>query len=413
METAQNNTNTAPIHPAPHNHNHHPHTRMHAIYTIAVIGFIYTLHLVIPMYSNSSFLNTLVNEKMVGYVYMLTATLTIAFYIIAPHIIRKIGNYKTSIILVVLQILVFYGLVKSDDTTILISLFALQGAIISLIGLSLDIFLEHYTDGNHAGKIRGMYTATMNAAWLIGPLIGSSLINGGGENYKNTYVIALAMLFPLLYLIHKNFPRFKDPKYTHPTTWHLLKSVHSHKSRSYLFYANIILQVFYAWMVVYSPIYMHKVIGFNWESIGFILVVMLIPFPLLQYKLGKIADGKYGEKEIMTFGFALMGIFTILLAFLDTPNVFAWAAILFLTRVGAAAAEIMVEIYFFKTVPESDTSTLGLFRITRPLSTFIAPIIAIASAYLLGGEGSNYIFVVIGVIALLAMYPAMMIRDTK
>jgi MFS family permease len=383
--------------------------RSHTVYTIAIIGFICALHIVIPMYSNSSFLSLFADGQTLGLIYMMGSAFSILGFIIAPFFIRTFGNYKTALVLVCIQIGLFYGLVTSSSPLVIATVFALQMGVISLISLTLDIFLEVYTDGPHVGTIRGIYTTALNASWLVGPLIGSVLINGT-ENYRSTYVVALAMLFPLLYLIYRNFDHFHDPKYTHFSPWQLFKHISSNKDWTKLFFANTVLQVFYAWMVVYSPIYLNKTLGFDWTEIGIILTIMLLPFILIQYPLGKLADSRYGEKEIMSIGFAIMGFATIMLAFVGIPNIWVWAIMLFITRIGAAAAEIMLETYFFKTVSARDAGVLGSFRITRPISFFIAPLI---TGFGLLFTSQTYIFVIVGVISLIGLLPALTIRDTK
>lgn len=386
-----------------------PDPKNTVIYTIAVIGFIFTLHIAIPIYSNSSFLSLFADARTIGWIYMAGAAAGILGYLAAPWIIRKVGNYATSLALVCIQIAIFYGLVASSSIKILAFLFILQIAIGSLISLTLDIFLEVYTDGHKVGTVRGLYITTLNASWVIAPLIGSMLI-GVDENYRNTYLAALAMLFPLLYLIYRNFPRFKDPHYRHFSPWQLITRITHSKNWIRLFTANLILQTFYAWMVVYSPIYLHKTIGFDWDEIGIILTVMLIPFVLIQYPLGKLADQKYGEKEMMSIGFLIMGIATMMLPLFTMKSVGLWAAMLFMTRVGAAMAEIMIETYFFKTVSAQDSAILGSFRITRHASYFIAPLITVIGLMF---TTSPYLFTIVGVIALLGLYPALTIRDTK
>ncbi len=383
--------------------------RSHIIYTIAVIGFIYALHIVIPMYSNSSFLSLFADEQTIGFIYMAGAAFSIFGYLIAPGIIRRLGNYKTAMLLVCLQIVIFYMLISATSPSILAIMFILQAGIISLIGLCLDIFLEVYSVGASVGAIRGFYSATLNASWVIAPLIGSMLINGT-ENYRNTYVAALAMLFPLLYLIYRNFPRFEDPNYTHLSPWHLAKHISKNANWVKLFFANLILHTFYGWMVVYSPLYLHNVIGFGWEEIGIILVIMLIPFPLIQYPLGKLADGKYGEIEMMAIGFCIMGAATILLSFATQKSLLIWALLLFVSRIGAAMAEVMIETYFFKTVSDRDTAALGLFRVIRPLGTFLAPLVMIIGLLF---TTEQYMFLVIGAIALVGLYPTLLIRDAN
>ena len=390
--------------------NSRPIPRSHAIYTIAIIGFIYTLHLVIPMYSNSSFLSMFADERTVGYIYMAGAAVSILGFLLIPSIIRKLGNYSVTLWMVLIQILLFWGLTTSTEPLLTVFFFIMQTAVIAIIGLNLDIFLEVYTDNTNVGSVRGLYNTSLNASWVIAPLIGSMLINGN-NNYHNTYVAGLFMLIPLFYLIYRNFPRFKDPNYQHFSPWQLAKHIYKNKNWDKLFAANLVLQTFYAWMVVYSPIYLNKVIGFSWEDIGIIIVVMLIPFVLIQYPLGKLADKKYGEKEMMIAGFIVMGLSTALLAFIHTNNIAVWAIAFFITRIGAATAEIMIETYFFKTVSTRDAAALGVFRITRPLSYFTGPLLSIIGLMFITNQA--YMFIVVGVVCLLALIPILTIKDTN
>ena len=360
------------------------------------------------MYSNSSFLSLFADERTVGFIYMIGSALSILGFLFTPHMIRRAGNYATSLWLVCIQILLFWVLITATNPTTIIIAFILQYAVVSLIGFTLDLFLEAYTDGIHIGKIRGLYTATLNASWVIAPLLGTMLINGN-YNYHNTYVAALAMLFPLLYLIFRNFPRFKDPQYDHPSPWQLTKHIASDSNWVRLFSVNTILQTFYAWMVIYSPIYLNTIVGFTWEDIGIILVIMLIPFPLIQYPLGSLSD-KIGERKIMSYGFAIMGISTILLALITAKSVVIWATLLFITRIGAAAAEIMIETYFFKKVSLKDSSILGAFRITRPISYFLAPLITGFGLIFMTHE---YLFILVGLLCLVAIYPIIKLKEVK
>jgi MFS family permease len=341
---------------------------------------------------------------------MTGAALTILGYLLMPSLVRRLGNYSVTLWFVLIQMLLFFGLLSSESPILISFFFILQTAVVAMISLNLDIFLEVYTDAANVGSVRGLYTATLNASWVIAPLIGSMLINGT-ENYRNTYMASLMMLIPLFFLVYRNFPKFKDPNYSHLSPWQLIKHVSKNKNWDKLFAVNLILQTFYAWMVVYSPIFLHTVIGFGWEEIGIILVIMLLPFPMIQYPLGRLADRKYGEKEIMFAGFALMGLSTIGLTFIHGHNIAIWAVAMLITRVGAAAAEIMIETYFFKTVRANDAAALGIFRITRPLSYFTGPLIGIIGLMFITNE--SYMFAVIGITCLLALIPIMTIRDTN
>ena len=163
-------------------------------------------------------------------------------------------------------------------------------------------------------------------------------------------------------------------------------------------------------MVVYSPIYLNKVIGFDWKEIGIIIVIMLLPFVLFEYPLGKLSDHKYGEKVIMAIGFGIMGLSTILISVISLKILFVWSMIFFVTRTGASMGEIMIETYLFKSIHAKDSQVLSAFRISRPASFFFSSGIMIIG---LNFFDTQYMFVVIGLLVLTALLPILTIDDIK
>jgi MFS family permease len=126
--------------------------------------------------------------------------------------------------------------------------------------------------------------------------------------------------------------------------------------------------------------------------------------------VGELADRKYGEKEILTIGFVIMGLSTLLISFLTVKNIILWTLLLFLTRTGAAFVEITSDSYFFKHVDESKTDTISVYRSTRPLAFVLAPIMATVSLEFIP---YGYLFLVIGIIAVLGTHWSMRIVDTR
>lgn len=322
--------------------------------------------------------------------------------------LRIFGNLRVSLMLILSQMAIFYGIITSDSFNVIAVLFILGIATTSLIAFTIDIFLQRRTDVGHTGSIRGIYMTVINAAWICGPLLGGILV--AGNNYRNVYIASFALLFPLLYLVYENFRTFKDAHYVKLSTRQTFIKILRDRNISKIFGVNIILQTFFAWMTVYTPIYLHQTLGFSWSEVSVIFTIMLIPFILVEIPLGKLADKKWGEKEIMAMGFTIMGLSTIALSFFDMKSVLIWAIALFITRIGAASAEIMIETYFFKKMDGRDPEVLSMFRITRPLSYFTAPILTtIGLAY----TTDRYLFVFLGILCLLALYPVLTIKDTR
>ena len=373
------------------------------------MGFIYTLHLTLPVYINSSYLGLYANEQVIGYLYIAAAVLTIISIFCIEHVIETLGNYKATMYLIIAQILLFYGLMSSNSLWSVGLFFVLSSAVVALIGINLDIFLQKNSDVGHTGGIRGLYMTINNTAWVLAPLIGGALIIG--TQYKNVYGVALSLLFVLLYLLVKHFKHFKDAKYQRSsslkvTLIHLL----GNDDLSKLFAANIILNTFYAWMVIYSPIYLRETIHLNWNEIGVILTIMLLPFVIFQLPAGRLADRGWGEKKLMSLGFLLIGLSTICLAFITTQSFLVWAVALFITRIGASVAEVMIEAYFFKKVSPEKAEVLGIFRVTRYIAYIIAP--AITAVGLMNTTSSN-LFIILGLIVLWALRYTLTLKDIK
>ena len=388
---------------------HHESIRhtTNVVYSILLIGFIYTIHLVLPLYVDSSYLSTFTSEQIVGMLFTFGSIVTVIAAFFIERILERFGNYKTSIVLTLLSMALLYGLLAGGNIWIVGACFILVTATISLLGLNLDIFLETYTETGHTGGIRGLYMSVCNIGWVMAPLLGAMLI-GASNNYRNVYIGALSLLFILLYLIHKNLRNFKDPHYSHIAFTKTLSRVLEHRDLSKLFAANIILNTFYAWMTIYIPIYLHTTIGFGWDQIGMILTIMLLPFIIFQFPAGRRADQGLGEKKMMSIGFLILGVSTISLAFLHGDSFAAWALALFVTRIGAAVAEVMIEAYFFKKVTAENADLLSSFRITRYIAYIIAP--AITAIGLFYTTRAN-IFIILGLIVLWALRYSMTITD--
>lgn len=379
---------------------------------ICIISFLTGIHLSLPVYFNSGFLSNFIDEKSISLVYLIISLVTIVGLLAMHSILKKIGAFRTSIALILTQIIVFYYFINTNDVNIILPLFIMAMSIVSLIIFTNDIFIQESTEVHHTGSVRGLVMTATNAAWILGPLLAGILVSttDSVDDYRGIYIASFALLLPMLYMVYKNFNRFKDPKYIKISARQTLIRIIKNRDISKIFFANTILQSFYAWMTVYIPIYLHDTIGFDWKEISIILTIMLIPFVLVDLPLGKLADRKWGEKELMITGYVILGISTACLTFLEVKSLFAWATILFITRIGAATAEIMIETYFFKKVDGRDPEVLSMFRITRPLSYFVAPVVVTIS---LVYTSEQFLFMVFGVLCLLTVYPISTIKDTN
>ncbi|MBI5126564.1 MAG: MFS transporter [Candidatus Taylorbacteria bacterium] len=380
----------------------------HKLYTLCFIGFLITISQTLPTYINSSFLNTFTNEQTVGLIYSIVSLSTIVSFLLVHYVLKRFGLYRATVVFSLLQFICIFGIINSGSLAIVGPLFVCLLVLMNLTSFNLDIFLEADSDTKHTGSIRGLYMTVVNIGWLLTPMFAGALIEDGG--YAKIFTVSAMFLLPFIYLVNKGFAHFKDPVYSKLSIRQSLNATFANKDLRNLFLANITLQTFYAWMIVYSPIYLNKYLHYGWDDIGIIFTIMLLPFVLVEYPLGKLSDRKWGEKELMCAGFILLSISTMCLTFLDHTSIIWWAIMLFITRIGAAMAEIMIETYFFKKVQEKDSNLLGIFRITRPMSYFIAP--AITGIGLMFVE-YQHLFIILGVFTLLGAFFSTRITDTN
>lgn len=376
---------------------------------IYLLGFFIAIQSALPAYINSSFIEQyLQSDKFIGLLYAVGSIISIICLSLIPILLRKIGNFLTIIYLTIANIISLLVLSFSSNGNLILFFFTAYLVLQTIIYYNLDIFLENQSEDKNTGNIRGVYFTAINIAWVISPFLAGTLLNGG--NYWKIYLIAGSALIPFIILLSLNFKNFKDRIYTKTPFWETLKKIFKMKHLYKIFMIRSFLQFFYAWMVIYTPIYLHKYIGLDWKTIGIIFTIMLLPFVLFQLPLGILADRKFGEKEILNIGIIIIAFSTMILSFTETTAFWIWAIILFTTRVGASAVNIMSESYFFKNVNDSNANIISFFRMTGPIAYTIAPLLA---SFLLLFIKFQFIFLILGLIMLFSLKYSLTLKDTK
>lgn len=378
---------------------------------VYLLGLFFAFHVAISSYINSSFLSLQITEKYLGIFFTLeslVALVLLTFFV--PLILKKVGNYFFSLTLILLEMGALIGLVLlKDPLYLVISLFS-SLIIISLFYYSIDIYLEGLSSDRSTGKIRGLYLTAMNFGWIFAPLLAGQIIQG--DQYFRVFAVALVLLVPAFLIILFGLKNFKDTRYEAKPFWTNIWSVFKSKNLRNIFGVNFLLHFFYSLMVIYMPIYLNRYMEIGWDKIGLIFSVMLIPFVLVQAPLGRLADKKLGEKEILIFGFMLMASATILVSFVSFGvSLLVWAGLLFLTRIGAASVEVMSDTYFFKKVDSLNSDTISLFRTASPLAYISGPIFASFFLVYLNFE-LKYLFLALGITMILGVYFSLRLKDT-
>ncbi|MBI5816991.1 MAG: MFS transporter [Candidatus Yonathbacteria bacterium] len=378
---------------------------------IYLASFLYALHYALPLYVASTFIGEYVREETVGMIYALGSLVTMILFFNMPRILSTFGNYRITLVSIVLGVISLLGLAIIESPLFLIPVFIFNQIILNVIYLNLNVFLEAYSTDGFTGSIRGMFLTILNIAILIAPFLAGMMFTD--HQFRNIYFAAALILAPIFFLIYFTFKDYQDPFYKHVPLWATLREVSANKNIYGAFVASFLLNFFYTWMIIYIPLYLYKTLGISLrEIVGIITPIALIPFVLFQVIMGRLADNKWGEQEMLIGGFVVMAITTAGLAFVTSTNIYLWALLLFCTRIGASAVETMSETYFFKQVDGTDTHLITLFRNLPPLSFLIGPIVA-TMLLTIFNIGYNHLFLVLGILMLLGVYYGLSIKDTR
>ncbi len=378
------------------------------LFTLYILGFIFAFTSAIPAYINSSFLTSITNEHAIGIIYSIGSILSLIALISIPKFLKKYGNYKVIVAIAVVYFFDFLGLALISNVYLLLFCFIILGAMTTVIYFNLDVFLEHNSSDIKTGGIRSAYLTCINLAWLISPWIAGIIV--GDSSYKKIYFIVALLVIPIILIISSNLKNFKDPEYKTYNLLETIKSINTNKNIKNIWMSNFLLQVFFSWMVIYTPIYLNRYIGFSWGTIGIMFSIMLLPFVLLQIPSGYFADKKCGEKEILTIGFIIMGISTAIIPLISDNSFLIWTLILFTTRIGAAMVEVMNDTYFFKNISDKNLNTINLYRTTNSLAYIISPII---TTILIFFVPLGNIYYILGLMMIFGLKYSLAIKDTK
>ncbi len=389
--------------------------RLHRRSPFGMLSFamlILSLHWAAVVFVLSTYLGQFVSQESVGTLFTIGSALTILAFLFISRVLERVGNYKLTLGLAILEFFVLVGMSLSHTLRTAVPLFIMHQAVVPLLLFNLDVFVESLEENeDRTGRKRGLFLTAANIATAFAPLCIGFLIGSSAEpNFSRAFLAGAALMLPFIYVIWSNFKTFEDSPYPSVEVLTAIHAFWQDTNLRIVFLAHFLLQLFFSWMVIYVPLYLARSIGFSWDSIGQILFVGLFAYVLLEYPIGRLADLYFGEKEMMGMGFVIMAISTIWISFVTTAAIIPWMVTMFMTRVGASLVEATTESYFFKHTTGSDANIISFFRITRPLAMVAGALFgSLALLYM----PFQYIFIALGLSMLLGIVISFFLVDTK
>jgi MFS family permease len=397
-----------------------------AFIALSILMFFFSAQVSLTIYIDSSYLKHVIEqtpslmsmkiwdepENAVGGIYAIGSLITLLALLYAPRVMKRAGNYRWTLTVLILHVLILIGLALFNTGLLIIPLFVVEAAIISVLYFNLDIFLERYSKDSETGTIRGLFLMIGSIAWCLPPLLAGNIIDNSG--FSLVYLSGAALMIPAIFILIRYFSDFQDLAYDDTSLFFSRELAKKYPDVGRILASNYLMHFFYSWMIIYTPLYLHNHLGFSYSEIGLLLSVVLTAFIIFPYPAGWIADKLLGEKELLVFGFLSMAVTTAMIPTLGSSEAsfFLWAVVLFLGRMGASTVETMNETYFFKQIDGHNAGLMGYFRRSRPLAFLSAPLLA---SLLLGFEivPIQGLFYVLAAIMCVAIYFPLRLKDTK
>jgi len=307
-------------------------------------GFLAAASTALIAYINSSFLETIIPKQWIGYFFSIAYLVTL---LVIQYYGRLITHFKNHVVLLTAfggQILALLVMAWNPNPVLTLLAFVILIVGYNVTVINYDVLLEALTKDEETGRMRGIFWTAINLAFVVSPIIAGALV--ARFDFYIAYLLAAIVLLPSWLMIffaykgngHEHFKKHDPVKKTIKRIWK------NHNLRG-IFVVAFVLYFFYAWMVIYTPLYLLE-LGFGWDEIGVMFTIMLIPFVLVEYPAGWLADKYFGETEMLTMGLSLMGLMVIALLFVS--GFWPVVLVLFFSRVGASLVEIMRDTYFYK-----------------------------------------------------------------
>ena len=325
-------------------------------------------------------------------------------------ILRRFGNVNVTLALLVAELISLLVLALVPAAFPVMAFFMVSFSAIALINFTLDALLEDFSTDTKTGNIRGRYYTFDNLGWVLAPLVAAWLLGTSGTDFRLVFLVVAAILVPVIILVAYSFRGFKDPEYSRTSFLIGIKDMLKDRDMRGVYIIDVLIQAFYALMIIYTPIYLHNTIGFDWTTIGILFSIMLIPFVFVGIPEGFLADSGFGEKNTIAIGFLLCALATLACAIFGDGSAILWAILLFLGRAGAASSDVMSDTYFFKKVNGRDIQKIAIYRTARPVAYVLSSIVA---TIILSVTDIQGLLVVLGFLMFYGIRVSLSISDVK
>ena len=362
---------------------------MRPLRTLFLASILFSFHAALLAYVHSSMLKTLVSEQRIGICFSISSIISLAVLAIAPKIEKSWGPYKLLVRILAISAVLLAAIAYTKNAST-VAFFVVYFSLNTLVWYNFNLLIEHFATSRSMGSLRGLYLTATNLAWVGAPSIAGALISYGGIKKPYMFAIIPIVLSLVLLLRYKKVLGSRERMHRSHDMLEAIRILYKKPDLRKILTLTWILQIFFSLMALFmAPYLVHR--GLSWEHIGFVFSVMLIPFVLFEFPVGRYLDRSHNERGVLILGFALMALAVV---YILTPLHTSWiyfAIVLFVSRIGASIVEVTTDSYFFRHIDEHDVGLAGIYQSAIPLGYLVGPLFG---GVLLAAGGFHLLFTV-------------------
>lgn len=384
---------------------------MHPRVALSVSNFFVIVSGTLVSYTMLSYLASFMPEAYFGVAISGGGGIALATFMFLPRLVARFGSQRVALNLTFFMIVLLFAAASAPLTVASAVCVILVISLQPLLYYELDLLLEATIENeNESARVHTLFLTGGNVGALVAPLLIGTLL-AHSESYAYVFFTAAAALLPFIILFTvRTFPAGHIPH--HSDFRETFRRLMHDTDLLAVTIGHFILYLFSVWAPLYIPLYLHHDLGIPWANLGWMFSLMLIPYLLIEYPAGWIADRLLGDKEMMLAGFVIAGSALAAIGLLTHTTLPAlMVAVLVATRIGAAFIESMTEGHFFRRVSEKDILSVSIFRAVWPLANIVAPLVGMA---ILAVDGYRVFFLLTGMcVAVLGTIATTFIRDSR
>ncbi|MBU6490666.1 MFS transporter [Patescibacteria group bacterium] len=384
---------------------------MHPRVVLSVGNFFFSLFATVTVYILLPYLSSFMGEAYTGLVVAGGAFVAVIFFPYLPRLVARYGAQQLALFFALAEMVALFALAAVPGPIAGAFLIAVTVALQPFLSYELDLLLEAtVAEEGTTGRVRTLFLTAWNVAALAAPLLMGALL-ANSNSYGRVFLAAAAALVPFVVLFAaRKLPKGETPELSRMRDTFLC--IVRDRDLAAVTFAHFLLYLFYVWVALYVPIYLHGVLGIPWAVLGWVFSIMLVPYLLIEYPAGWIADRFIGDKELMLAGFLIAGGALIFIGILSAASsLILILSVLVVSRIGAALIESMTEVHFFRRVSERDINSVSVFRGIWPLADLVAPV---AGSLILFFGSYEMLFVLTGgFVTLAGVASTLLIKDFR